>query len=80
MADLRKIRMDAGFSLLQVASVFGKTREWLRRVEVGTLPASPNVRGQIVEAIRHLSELRAESKRRSHEDFSALKAGLRTKV
>ena len=80
MADIRKARLDAKLKLWQVAAVFGNSREWLRRIEVGTLSASPDVRRQIIEAIRRLADLRAESQRRSREAFSALKSGLRARV
>lgn len=80
MTDIRKARMDAKFTLGQVAAVFGNSREWLRRVEVGTLSSSPDVRRQIIEAIRRLSDLRDGFQRCIRESFPRLKAGLHIRL
>lgn len=57
--EIRAARRAAHLTLPQVAGPLGRTGEWLRRVEIGTLPVSPDVRVMILNAIEKLSAINA---------------------
>jgi transcriptional regulator with XRE-family HTH domain len=59
MEDLRAARKKAGLTLKQVASVFGFSHEWLRKIEIGRLPITPEREAEIVQVISRLSSLTA---------------------
>jgi transcriptional regulator with XRE-family HTH domain len=59
--DLRSARKEAGLTLKQVASMFGFSREWLRKIENGILPITPAREAEIARVISRLSSLTAKA-------------------
>lgn len=59
--DIRSGRKAAGLTLKQVASMFGFSREWLRKIEKGILPITPEREAEIAGVISRLSSLTAKA-------------------
>jgi transcriptional regulator with XRE-family HTH domain len=57
--NIREARESAHLTLRQVADVLGRTGEWLRRIEIGTLKAKPDKLQKILGVICRLEEIRA---------------------
>jgi len=53
-SKLRKYRKARGYSLAVVASLLGRSREWLRRIESGSLRMTREIEHGILRAIRKL--------------------------
>jgi transcriptional regulator with XRE-family HTH domain len=57
--DLRSARKAASLTLREVAAMFGLSREWLRLVEKGEQPITPERKEQVLQVISRLRALRS---------------------
>jgi len=57
--DIRLARKAARLTLKEVAEMFGLSREWLRLVEKGEQPVTPERKEQILQVISRLHALRS---------------------
>lgn len=55
-AEIRAAREAANLTLRQVGDALGRSFEWVRRIEIGTLAAKPETAQRILRAISRLRE------------------------
>lgn len=70
MKKIREAREAAHFTLRQVAGPLGRTSEWVRRIEIGTLRASQDVSARILHAIEKLSAIKVASEAQAARELS----------
>jgi transcriptional regulator with XRE-family HTH domain len=71
--DLRLARKAAGLTLAQVAGMFGLSREWLRQVEKGEQPITPERRAEILQVISRMSALAERLRQNVHKGIQKLR-------
>jgi|ERR1700693_460195 len=74
MEQLRLARKEAGLTLKEVAAMFGLSREWLRLVEKGEQPVTPERKEQILQTISRLNALRSTLAVNAERELRKVKA------
>lgn len=57
-SEIRAAREAAGLTLRQVGDALGRSFEWVRRIEIGTLAVKPEKAQRILQTISRLREIR----------------------
>jgi transcriptional regulator with XRE-family HTH domain len=71
--DVRLARKAAGLTLAQVAGMFGLSREWLRLVEKGEQPITPERKAEILRVISRMSALTERLQKNVHKGIQKLR-------
>jgi transcriptional regulator with XRE-family HTH domain len=71
--DIRLARKAAGLTLAQVAGMFGLSREWLRLVEKGEQPITPERKTEILQVISRMSALTERLQENVHKGIQKLR-------
>lgn len=71
--DIRLARKAAGLTLAQVAGMFGLSREWLRLVEKGEQPITPERKAEILQVISRMNALTKRLQQNAHTGMQKLR-------
>jgi transcriptional regulator with XRE-family HTH domain len=71
--DVRLARKAAGLTLAQVAGMFDLSHEWLRLVEKGEQPITPEKKAEILQVISRMSALTERLQQNVHEGVQKLR-------